>query len=1189
MAHPASAITSLISPFFHNVLSDLTTSILTGDDVTFAAELASNHDVNKVDHSGCAPLHYACFTGNTNYIDQLLDYGAHPDTKDKDRWTPLHRAVQKDNFEAVDRLLSAGANQWSSCKIQQTPLHVAATHNAVQSATLLLSLSPEHLNKTDKQGSPALHHAAYYNNESFVKLLLTHNADFTLRDKEGRNAAHWAAIGGHDRIMMMLGERGADLCARDKRGRTPLHYAAFTGKTVAIDCLLRHTEQPIDARDNDGFTPLHYATHTGNIRAIRILVDNGASIDGEAADGTSVAHIAAAHTESSHALDYYLSLFPSSSKSAAVRKAMNARRTGGFTPLHLACDQGRISRVDSLIRNGVDPNAKADGDIQPIHVAARAGHQLVIKHLLKDYNVDVNAQLRDGSTALHLSAYHSYVSIVKTLLECKADVHIVDKKQRTALHLAAVSTIEHNEFCVEMLLVAGAEPSPHDAYGMTPLHYAASKSSIHVVEKLLRANASTEALDGKRRTTLHYAVWRAKGCTPVVQALCRSNASLIQKKDVNGLFPIHYAASRGNSSLVQYLFDGMGTLDLSSGSPLHLTPLHVAAAFDRLSVVRVLVNALTSQASMVEQGTCVLADKVGLDTDTKMRIAMHYAMERGFLECAKVLASASKHTIKKQLGWCDHQGQSPIHLAAANRQSHCIQWAMSVTDVLYAKDKMRRTPAMLAITARLDTATLNLLIEKTKTPENQKDAAGRGFLHRAVFVKNRSLVRSLIDGGCDPNEADKAGVTPLHVAAAAGDREIVQLLVKAGARPHRRDGEGRLPADWAAAYGELETLETLAPGRAPTAPPLSPSSVRKMNRSRGEEMMEEEEEEEEEGEGEGDRTGGGDEMADQSTSTAGELNESREEVGDEERPKEEGGEREGEGEEEKMDLDNNGSSGCGKWSVPTMVRDSRSYFPSTLSSPLSRPDSSILLSPSGVDASASTITPAAILLAAERGHVECLGHLLSLDPTLVHEVDREGRTPLHLAAFHARFDCVEMLIMEGASIEAVDYLGRTPLMLAVMKPRAIPVVEHLLDHGAEIGKADIDGNTVFHLVCAEKNEDAAKLVVGVLKEVDTPEGRAVIANMKNSKGETALHLITKFGLVSYYFEFVPYAQKSFWMRDNNNRLPLTSPTEDQDVAEVQALLLVEMTELSKDRKSMGSNPESRKDSHSTQDGEEGFY
>lgn len=36
------------------------------------------------------------------------DYGAHPDTKDKDRWTPLHRAVQKDNFEAVDRLLSAG-------------------------------------------------------------------------------------------------------------------------------------------------------------------------------------------------------------------------------------------------------------------------------------------------------------------------------------------------------------------------------------------------------------------------------------------------------------------------------------------------------------------------------------------------------------------------------------------------------------------------------------------------------------------------------------------------------------------------------------------------------------------------------------------------------------------------------------------------------------------------------------------------------------------------------------------------------------------------------------------------------------------------------------------------------------------------------------------------------------------------
>ncbi|GMR48645.1 hypothetical protein PMAYCL1PPCAC_18840 [Pristionchus mayeri] len=909
MAHPASAITSLISPYFHNVLSDLITSILTGDDAVFEAELATTHDINKMDSSGCAPLHYACFVGNTHYIQQLIEHGALPDIKDHNRWTPLHRAVQKDNVEAVDRLLSAGANQWSSCKLQQTPLHVAASHNSLNSARLLLQLSPEHLNKTDKQGSPALHHAAYYDNDLFVKLLLDYNADFTLKDKEGRNAAHWAAIGGHERIMLMLAERGADLAGRDKRGRTPLHYASFTGKTAAIDFLLRRTQQPIDARDNDGFTPLHYATHTGNIRAIRILVENGASIDCEAADGTSVAHIAAAHTESSHALDYYLSLLPSSSRGGSVRKALNAKRSGGFTPLHLACDQGRISRVDSLIKNGVDPNAKADGDIQPIHVAARAGHQLVIKHLLKDYDVDVNAQLRDGLTALHLSSSQSYVSTVKTLVECGANVHLVDKKQRTALHLAAVSTIEHCEFCVETLLNAGAEVSPHDAYGMTPLHYAASKSSSHVVEKLLRADASTDALDGKRRTALHHAVWRAKGCTPVIQALCRSNATLVQKKDVDGLFPIHYAASRGNSSLVQFLFDGMGTLDLSSGAPFHLTPLHVAAAYDRVTVVKVLINALIKQASMVEQGTFMLADKVGLDTDARMRIAMHYAMESGYLECAKELATASKRTIKKQLGWCDNKGQSPIHLAAANRHSHCLQWAMSVTDVLYARDKMMRTPAMLAITSRLDAVILTQLIEKSKTAELQKDSTGRGFMHRAAFVRNRPLIRSLITAGCDPNDADHNGVTPLHVAAAAGDKEIVQILIKAGASPLKEDNEHRLPADWAAAFGELETLETLAPCRPPTAPPLSPSSVRKMSKQRGEKSEEEEEEREEAGGGEEEEEGEGEGVRGEGTSTAGEANESREEVGDEEEKRKE---EEEEVEEEKKEEDPNKSGSSGQ-------------------------------------------------------------------------------------------------------------------------------------------------------------------------------------------------------------------------------------------------------------------------------------
>ncbi|GMT26075.1 hypothetical protein PFISCL1PPCAC_17372 [Pristionchus fissidentatus] len=1178
--------------FFHS--SDLTTSILIGDDGAFEAELASHHDVNKADSSGCTPLHYACFVGNTHYIEQLLEHGAKPDVKDHSRWTPLHRAVQKDNYEAVDRLLSAGANQWSTCKLQQTPLHVAATHNAVASATLLLQLSPEHINKTDKQGSPALHHAAYYNNDSFVRLLLDYNADFTVRDKEGRSSAHWAAIGGHEKILVMLSEQGADLTARDKKGRTPLHYSAFTGKTAAIDCLLRKTDQPIDARDNDGFTPLHYATHTGNIRAIRLLVDNGASLDVESADGMSVAHIAAAHTESSHALDYYLTLLPSSQRGDAVRKALQAKRAGGFTPLHLACDQGRISRVDSLIRNGVDPQAKADGDIAPLHVAACAGHQLVIKHLLKDKSVDVNTPLRNGLTALHLCAAHSYVSTVRSLIEFGADVNLVDKKQRTALHLAAVSTNEHNEFCVETLIAADADISPRDIYGFTPLHYAASKSSQHVVEKLIRANADTEALDANRRTALHHAVWRAKGCTPVIQALCKSNGSLLQRRDAFGFYPIHYAASRGNSSLVQFLFDGMGTLDISSAQPFHLSPLHVAVAYDRVSVVRVLVNALTKQAAMLEQGTCTLVDKVGLETDAKLRIPLHYAMERGFLECAKLL-TLHKKSVKTKLRWSDKSGMTPIHLAAAESHPHCVQWAMSMTDVLYSKDSRMRTPAMLAITSNLDAPVLNMLIEKTKKPEHQRDSHGRGFLHRAVFVKNRKLVQELLEMGCDPNDADQAGVSALHVAAAGGDREIVQLLRKSGARLNRVDAEGRLPADWAAAYGQLDTLEELAPSAAPVQIPLSPSSLRKMSRSRGEEDEVEEREMEDEEEGEGQEEagaveGGGDSAGDQSTSTAGDMNESGEEQGDESRREEREEVEAGEGEKSKTVEELNQSVDGDKAATLSPVLQQLQQQ-STSSSP--RPASQQLLSPpvgsaagspaasTSSAAAAAAVTPAAVLLAATRGHLPCLQHLLSLDQQLVHALDREGRTPMHLAALHARFDCVELLLLENASIEAVDYLGRTPLMLAVLKPKAITVVQLLLDHEADISKRDIDGNTVFHLVCTEKNEDAAKLLVAVLKEVETPAARAAIANVQNSKGETPLHLITKHGLVSYYLEIVPYAAESFWKRDNNNRFPITSPVKDSEVADVMDMLIGEMVESQKK-----SAPSSRKQSQSTHDGEE---
>jgi hypothetical protein len=83
--------------------------------------------------------------------------------------------------------------------------------------------------------------------------------------------------------------------------------------------------------------------------------------------------------------------------------------------------------------------------------------------------------------------------------------------------------------------------------------------------------------------------------------------------------------------------------------------------------------------------------------------------------------------------------------------------------------------------------------------------------HRALALASQyghaDIVRSLLDGGCDPNRYNPVGYhahsTPLHQAAAWGHDEVVRLLVEHGARPDMKDttpGQGT-PASWARHQG----------------------------------------------------------------------------------------------------------------------------------------------------------------------------------------------------------------------------------------------------------------------------------------------------------------------------------------------------------------------------------------------------
>uniref|UniRef100_A0A6M2DG61 Putative myotrophin n=1 Tax=Xenopsylla cheopis TaxID=163159 RepID=A0A6M2DG61_XENCH len=69
-------------------------------------------------------------------------------------------------------------------------------------------------------------------------------------------------------------------------GRPPLHYAADYGQTQVISYLLSKGAN-INAEDKYGITCLLAAIWEGHTDCVRILLNNGANVQGRTPDGTS--------------------------------------------------------------------------------------------------------------------------------------------------------------------------------------------------------------------------------------------------------------------------------------------------------------------------------------------------------------------------------------------------------------------------------------------------------------------------------------------------------------------------------------------------------------------------------------------------------------------------------------------------------------------------------------------------------------------------------------------------------------------------------------------------------------------------------------------------------------------------------------------------------------------------------------
>lgn len=208
---------------------------------------------------------------------------SHPE--DSSSWD-IMKATQFGALERCKELIEAGYDVRQPDKENVTPLHWAAINNRADIVKYYISKGAVIDQLGGDLNSTPLHWAIRQGHLSMVIQLMRYGADQSLADGEGYRSLHLAVLFQHMPIAAYLMAKGEEVDSPDINGQTPLMLAAQKIIGPEPTNFLIKCNASVNAVDKvNRNSPLHCAVLAGNVDAVHILIEAGASVDLENANG----------------------------------------------------------------------------------------------------------------------------------------------------------------------------------------------------------------------------------------------------------------------------------------------------------------------------------------------------------------------------------------------------------------------------------------------------------------------------------------------------------------------------------------------------------------------------------------------------------------------------------------------------------------------------------------------------------------------------------------------------------------------------------------------------------------------------------------------------------------------------------------------------------------------------------------